>query len=720
MKRLRHVPLVVSSTYAVAGALWIYFSSRVLASLVPSAAGRTFWETVKGWGFIVVTTVLLYLLLWAYVRKILGAEKELAAEKDECRAAREALEESEAQFSLMFAKHSAIMYLVDPDSLSIIEVNEAARAFYGYTAAEFAELRLTALDTARDVEVQAFAREALRGGEKLRVAKHRLAGGEVRAVEIRVTPIHLTRREFLFVIATDITEREKADQEMKEALSLLAATLEATADGIFVRDPAGRIVICNRKFATMWRLPETILATQNDRQLRLFVLDQLKDPDRFLEITEASYAHGDSESCDIIEFKDGRVFERVSKPQVVGEIVVGRVISYRDITERRSLESQLRQSQKLEAIGTLAGGIAHDFNNLLTAIVGYATLMQMRMEEENPLRHQVNQILAATDRAAALTKSLLAYSRRQVSDPAPVDLNAIIREIEALLLRLLPANIVCRQELADVPLTILADAGQLEQALMNLTVNARDAMPSGGELVVSTEEFSMNAAYIAIHGYGKPGRYALLSVTDSGSGMDEDTRERIFEPFFTTKETGKGTGLGLAMVYNIVKQHGGFISVASEPGTGTTFRIYLPLMETAVRLAESRDTRPVAEGSETILVMEDDEPVRQLLRDVLESNGYAVIEAVDGVDGVEKFARHKDEIHLVLTDIMMPHKSGCAAYEEIRSMGTDVRTIFMTGYSAALRETIVGQGDMVLTKPVLPKALLAKVRAVLDGDVTAT
>lgn len=381
--------------------------------------------------------------------------------------------------------------------------------------------------------------------------------------------------------------------------------------------------------------------------------------------------------------------------------------------ENRNIEKQLRQAQKLEAVGTLAGGIAHDFNNILTAIIASASLMQRAIDETNPLRRQLDRIFTACERATALTQSILAYSRKQISKPVPNKLNLIIENLNKLLSRLIPENIEFTTSLADADLTIMADSGQIEQVLLNLVANSIDAMPAGGDLLIKTEP-AVGLEFQNADGYGKPGDYAILTVADTGAGMDANTRERVFEPFFTTKEVGKGSGLGLAMVYGIVRQHDGFISVSSEPGKSTAFTIYFPLLSPDAKEKKHQNSWPQKAGKETILLIEDDKDVRGLLKEMLGSFGYHVIEATDGKDGVEKFMEHKNEIRLLLTDVMMPKKNGKEAYDEIKKIKDDVKVIFISGYSAAATAELLDEQLNYMAKPVSPRDLLAKIREVLD------
>lgn len=388
-----------------------------------------------------------------------------------------------------------------------------------------------------------------------------------------------------------------------------------------------------------------------------------------------------------------------------------------DITEHRKLEEQLRQAQKMEVVGQLAGGIAHDFNNILSAIIGYGSMTQMKMDSNDPLKHNVELMLEAADRAAQLTHSLLAFSRKQALTMRSVDLNEVMRKVEKLLVRLIGEDIAFGICLSKQSLTVMADSGQLEQVLMNLATNARDAMPRGGMLAIRTERITIDREFAARHGWGRPGDYALISVTDTGIGMDAEMQKRIFEPFFTTKEVGKGTGLGLAMVYGIITQHAGFINVYSEKGKGTTFRIYLPLTPSTEdeERKELVAEHPVG-GTETILLAEDDEALRILTKTILEEWGYRVIVAVDGVDAVSKYKENRDKISLLLFDLIMPNKTGKDSCEEIRLIDPDVKVIFASGYAPDILRGKISLGDEVsiIFKPVAPLELLRKVRSVLD------
>jgi nitrogen-specific signal transduction histidine kinase len=388
----------------------------------------------------------------------------------------------------------------------------------------------------------------------------------------------------------------------------------------------------------------------------------------------------------------------------------------KDITERKRLEQQLLQAQKMEAIGQLAGGIAHDFNNILTAIIGFGTLLKIETSKDDLLRSYVTQILTSAERAANLTQALLAFSRRQIISPRPMNLNEIIQGVERLLSRLIGEDIELSTFLTDKELTVMADSGQIETVLMNLATNARDAMPDGGSLIIKTELTEINHEFIKAYGYGRPGFYALILVEDTGHGMDEKTKERIFEPFFTTKEVGKGTGLGLSMVYGIIQQHDGYINVYSEPGKGSTFKIYLPLIKSKVEEAELVVHPVLKRGTETVIVAEDDSQVRELIKEVLEGFGYKVMEAADGEDALKVFNENKDRIQLLILDVVMPKKNGKEVYDEIRKVRPDIKAIFTSGYNVDIihQKGILEEGSDFISKPISPEELLRKVREILD------
>ena len=390
----------------------------------------------------------------------------------------------------------------------------------------------------------------------------------------------------------------------------------------------------------------------------------------------------------------------------------------RDITERRQLEHQLRQSQKMEAVGLLAGGVAHDFNNILTAIFGYTDMLAEDLPPDSPGRADVKDIRTAAERAAALTRQLLAFSRQQVLEPVVLSPNALLQDFDKMLRRIISEDVVLTLALAGDVGNIRADAGQLEQVIMNLAVNARDAMPQGGKLLIETGNAELSEQYAELHQPVIPGQYVMIAVTDTGTGMTADVKARVFEPFFTTKQKGKGTGLGLSTVYGIVKQSDGYIWVYSEPGRGTTFKIYLPRVDARPHRASSPRIHAILEGTETILLAEDDAMLRPLAAGLLTKLGYTVLAAEHSGEAVNVALHHRGPIHLLVTDVVMPGGSGRELARTLAEQRPDMKVLYISGYTddAIVRHGMLEPGLSFLQKPFTPAVLARKVRDVLDAS----
>jgi len=510
----------------------------------------------------------------------------------------------------------------------------------------------------------------------------------------------------------EIEDRKRAEEKL---LSLTQA-VEESPSAIMISNLDGDIEYVNPKFLQVSGYSNQEIIGRNAR----FFRSEEIQPDVYQDLwkTIKSDKIWRGEICN--RRKDGELFWvylTTSPLRDSNGSITKFMAIMEDTSERRKLEAQLRQSQKLEGIGQLAGGVAHDFNNILTAIIGYAHLAYLNMQKDDPLRGYIKYILDYSDKAATITKSLLAFSRKQATHPSHFNLNDLISDFETFLRRLLPENIEIQTKRASQVLSVLVDHVQIEQVIMNLATNARDAMPQGGRFIITTRWVELNEEFIKTYGYGKTGSYAEITVEDTGAGMDQPTMDKIFDPFFTTKEQGKGTGLGMAIAYGIVKKHNGFITVDSEPGKGTLFRILLPI----VRAVEGQDKKKAehlisARGTETILVAEDDPGILELVKTILTEHGYEVISATDGEEAVSQFSKNKERVALVLLDGVMPRKSGKAACDEIKILKPETKVIFMSGYSENminLEET----GDKnvhFLQKPALPSDILGKVRDVLD------
>jgi nitrogen-specific signal transduction histidine kinase/CheY-like chemotaxis protein len=389
-----------------------------------------------------------------------------------------------------------------------------------------------------------------------------------------------------------------------------------------------------------------------------------------------------------------------------------------EITERKRLEEQLLQSQKMEAVGQLAGGVAHDFNNILTAIVGYTDLLAAELGSNVRQLEDLEEIRKAARRAAALTRQLLAFSRKQVLEPRIIDVNGVVLNLDKMLRSLISENIELKTDLADNLAAARADPNQIEQVIMNLAINARDAMPDGGTVTIETDNVTLDDAYAAQHVSVIPGEYVMLAVSDTGCGMDEKTQSRIFEPFFTTKPPGRGTGLGLSTVYGIVKQTGGNIWLYSEPGKGTTFKIYLPAIAALPEdIGKAAPAEAVRRGGGTVLVVEDDEQVRRLTHRALASQGYTVLEADRGTTALDIARRHKGHIDLLLTDVIMPDTNGRKLAETIRAARPGLRVLYMSGYpdGAIASHGMLEPGVAYLAKPFTTDAVTRRVREVLEA-----
>ena len=419
-------------------------------------------------------------------------------------------------------------------------------------------------------------------------------------------------------------------------------------------------------------------------------------------------------------FKNERTYDLIDTPMTLPDGSIGKLEIFRDITEQKKLEAQFRQAQKMEAIGTLAGGVAHDFNNLLTIIIGNAQIALMNVIKDESLRTGIEEIKKAGDRAAALTRQLLAFSRKQIIQPKVFDLNELLSGTEKMLGRLLGEDVEFLTILEPELWQVDADPGQMEQVIMNLVVNARDAMPMGGKLTVETANADLNENYFREHHIDEtPGSYVMLAISDTGSGMDKETREHIFEPFFTTKEVGKGTGLGLSTIYGIVKQNNGFVWVYSEPGQGATFKVYLPEVKKDADLEKKEQTHvDDLSGSETVLIVEDNDSLRNFAQKVLHIYGYRTLNAENGEDALRVCQAHEGPIHLLLTDVVMPRMGGKKLAERLQPLYPRMKVIYMSGYTdnAIVRHGVLEPGLNFLEKPFTPKGLALKVREAIESE----
>ncbi|MGA2765303.1 MAG: response regulator [Spirochaetia bacterium] len=603
------------------------------------------------------------------------------------------LRKSEEKYRKLHQSMRDAFVHVDLDG-RILDTNEVFQEMVGYGAEELSASQYTSLIPekwhAREAEIIS-TQVLARGYSDVYEKEYRRKNGTTVAVETRRFLLRDSDGKPASIWSTvrDITERK----ETEERLLGLARFSDENPQPVMRATPTGSIIYSNRA-------SEGLVSSWTG-----------KVPEEYLGAVASAWETGKKQE---IEIQQGSKSYSVT---FVPFVAAGYINLYgREVTEEKALAAQLNHAQKMEAIGELAGGVAHDFNNILTAIIGFGTFLQLKLKNNEPLRHSADQIILAAERAAELTQNLLVFSRKQITAPKPVNLNAIIGQVEKFLLRIIGEDIQLKTSLHPEELVVLADSGQVEQVLMNLATNAKDAMPGGGSIIIATSSIELDEKFIALHGYGKTGLHALLSFEDTGCGMDKSTQERIFEPFFTTKEVGKGTGLGLSIVYGIVKQHNGFINVYSELNKGTTFRVYLPLTQSAVAGKKLEKAMPAEGGTETILLGEDDPGVRELTRIFLEESGYSVIEAVDGDEAIAVFKDNQGRIDLVILDIVMPKRSGKSVADEIRVVNPKISVLFVSGYTANIihQNGILEEGLNFISKPFSPEALLRKVREVLD------
>jgi two-component system cell cycle sensor histidine kinase/response regulator CckA len=652
---------------------------------------------------------------------LLGTAAALMRADERRRSSEEALRTVEEQYRLLFESSPQPMWVVNRETLRYLAVNDAAIEHYGYSRDEFLSMNIGQIRSAEDfVAVRQAIPKEKAGLEKMGVWRHLKKNGTLIHVDITTHTLTFAGQSAWLVLAYDVTDRLRADEELAKRELYFRSLIEHSLDITAVLAPAGELRYASPS-------TERILGYPPADSAGLNAFDLIHPDDRSLAEGKFRRSFETGTKFEQVELRlrhrDGswRTLSFIGRPLPPETGMRGLIINARDLTERQQLETQLRVAQKMEGIGRLAGGIAHDFNNLLTAILGYAELMESQLEDES-LKSELREIRLAGERAAALTRQLLAFSRKQVLQPRILNLNAVVSEMEKLLRRLIGEDVELTTRLDPALESVKADPGQLEQVLMNLAVNARDAMPEGGTLTIETANTVLDAGFTTAHPGARSGEYAILTVADTGIGMSDEVRSHAFEPFFTTKEHGKGTGLGLATAYGIVKQSDGYITVDSEPGRGTTFRIYFP-RATGPATASERGERSALSprGTETILLVEDESGVRRLSRTILEAQGYIVLEAAAGDEALEVARSHAREIQLVATDVVMPGMSGRELWDRLKTLRPDSRVLFMSGYTddAIARHGVLEPGIAFLQKPFTPFSLAQKVREVLDAPAKA-
>lgn len=639
----------------------------------------------------------------------------------------QALVESERNYRSIFDTTKDAIFVHDAETGEIIDVNKTTEELYGYSREEVLHRKIQDFYSGESPYSSQKAREWMRkasqeGPQNFEWLSRR-KNGELFWTEVVLSAMQIARTRCLLAVVRDITERKRAEETLIERNAWISSILEASPAAIYTMNKEGILLSWNRgaehifgwsKDEVVGKLPPFI----PEEKLEKFhaSCDRILRGEPFLGV-EFLARRKDGLPVSV-SISAAPLYDSSGKSNGIMSIASDITHQKKIETEHTLLENQLRQAQKMEAVGQLGGGVAHDFNNILSAIVGYSHLSLMKMSPDDPNRYNIEQILESSERAAELTQRLLAFSRKQVVNLKRIDLNDIITKFEKFLLRLLREDIELKTTLASLELPVMADRGQIEQLLMNLVTNARDAMPHGGHISIETSLVQMDLLFIETHGFGREGSYATISVSDTGIGIPEVVKDRIFEPFFTTKEEGKGTGLGLSMVYGIMTKHEGYINFHSKPGIGTTFTVYLPVACVAAEIEPQNkdDQIPIQGGAETLLIAEDDASVRSLNAVLLRNYGYTVIEAVDGLDAVNKFIENRDHIRLVLLDGIMPKMNGKAVWKKIKALSPGVKVIFISGYAEDIftKEGIPDKDISFIQKPSPPLVLIRRVRELLD------
>ncbi len=719
-RKFRIIALRISVTYAVVAGLWIILSDRALALFVPSGWLNLLFQTYKGWAFVIVTASLLYVTLR---NRLKTWEEESLGRRD----AETALQEQEKRYRTLVHNLATGVIIVDTEE-NITFANPAGERLFA--GREMSLVGMNLHDFMSDEEFSHIRSETgrrSRGETSTYEIEVQRLDGQIRYVQVTASPQYDTAGRFAGALATfhDITDKTILEQRVEEEKVQLRTLINNLPDGVYLKDRQSRFILANRAVVEMLgaRDLESIIGKTDHAFYPPETADEFL-ADEWAVMDSATPLYDKLTSREAA----GKLrWTLTTKVPIVGSdgVVRGLVGLIHDITERKAadeerqrLQEQLQAAQKMEAVGRLAGGIAHDFNNLLTVINGYCELALARPRGGDSLRSDLEEIKRASRRAATLTSQLLAFSRRQILQPKVIHLGELMAGMAEMLQRLLGEDIEITMYCAEGLWNVRADPGRIEQVVMNLAVNSRDAMPDGGKLTIETMNTVLDEGYTREHLEVRKGEYVLLAVSDTGVGMEATIQERIFEPFFTTKEKGKGTGLGLATVYGIVKQSDGYVFCYSEPGRGTTFKIYFP------RVVEERDkqARPdqgsgsAPRGTERILLVEDDDAVRRITVSILENGGYEVVAEKNGVDAMKAVAGPDAEPDLLVTDVVMPGMDGKEVARAISEKFPAVRVLFISGYTenAIVHHGVLEEGVEFIPKPFTAMELLQKVRSLLD------
>jgi PAS domain S-box-containing protein len=622
------------------------------------------------------------------------------------------------------ALEAAANAIVITDQLgNILQVNAAFTALTGYAAREVIGQNPRILKSGQQKETfyrnlwQTISSGRVWSGE----LTNRRKDGSLYAEEMTITPLRDADGVIAHYIAIkqDISERKRAEDELRWKTAFLEAQVNSSIDGILVVDQDRKTLLQNQRFTDLFKMPQRMADEVSDENRLRWVTDMVKNPEPFVQKVLHLYAHPNEISRDEIELKDGTTLDRYSSPAIGKDgKYYGRIWTFHDITERKTLEARLFQSQKMETVGKLAGGVAHEFNSILTTIIGQGELLLGDLPAGSPLAKNAAEINKAAGRGATLTRQLLAYGRKQFLQPEILNLNRVIEGMEDMFRHLMGVDVETQIIPAPGLRAVKADAGQIEQVIMNMLMNAREAMPNGGKLILETANVSFDQKSVGRYLELKPGDYVMLAITDTGTGMSEEVKARVFEPFFTTRGVGHGTGLGLSTCDGIIKQSGGQISVYSEPARGTTFKIYLPQVEPQAKPAmPPTGSQDLPHGTETILLVEDDSVLREMAATLLGRLGYKVLAAANGIEALRlKQQRDTGHVDLLFTDVVMPHMSGKELAERMQALYPHTRVLFTSAHTrnAIIQQGVLNKDAALLLKPFTPAELASKVRELLD------
>jgi PAS domain S-box-containing protein len=703
-------------------------TSEIQGYLVTRWSALTRWSDLVDISIILLVTAVAVEMLTESLRKSLfrSQRNEEALEAGNLELARQAecLRRSEENYREIFNATSEGIMVHDAANGEILDVNRTTMEMYGYSRDEMLRLKINDLSPGEspysEAEAMRWFQRAVEVGPQIFEWMGRRKSGEFFWAEVALKSTNIGGEGRVMAVVRDVSKRKDAEEKLRESRQILLSVLDTIPVRVFWKDENLNYLGCNRPFAidAGFSSPEEIIGkTDSDLVWKEHARNYRKAD---MQIIDSGIPKMQQEEPRVTA--DGRkIWLRMSKTPLLdgSEKVRGLLGSYEDITDYRKLESQLRQAQKMDAFGQLAGGVAHDFNNILTVILSHASLLEMGHFQEEKYTQSIQQITQAAERAANLTRQLLTFSRRQILQTVDLDLNEVVGNMTKMLQRLIGENIALQSHYAAGGAPVHADPGMMEQVLMNLAVNSRDAMPRGGKLILKTETVSIGDDPVLMSPGARVGKFVRLCVFDSGHGISPENLPRIFEPFFTTKEAGRGTGLGLATVFGIIQQHQGWIELDSEVGSGTSFYIYLPYR--TENHAQSQPATVVFDmpgGSETILLVEDEEQVRILARSTLQLMGYLIFEAGDGTEALKIWEENKDSIHLLLTDLIMPGDfNGRELADRLHADKPDLKVIFCSGYS----DDMLG-GDFALRgncnflqKPYNPSKLVRLVRNCLDG-----